>query len=832
MQTTCKIMENTGISECSADEQGRGTGSTEWVAMNIAVIGESGSGRTSLINCLRRFDSSFDTGGKVKDSDHTTEPQLYPQSVYTDLHFCLLPEIGVASEAQTYLKQINFEQYHSFIIVFHQSLHEIHATLAVFLEKVQKSVVFVKTNIDVDLRKAKDSITSEYNEELYLKEKKREYATFLGKQGVNSSQVYVVSNLEKEKFDLPYLQAFLKEGSVPKSIAKSDSITQECEDFVILCSGGTKSDSVSEAEIGDPSPESIDVSIAVVGKPGSGKSALINGIQGLNEEDGAVAIGVEKELQGPLVYKHPMFPGLRLYEIQVPPDSVPLSQHAEQCISSADIVIVVTGDGFTDDYAAFVKAVHITNKKVYFVKTKADTVLHTVKHKERCQFEQQEPLKELQELCLCDLQAFSIEEPKFFLLSSFEPDKFDFPQLLDTLSQDIKERACLNSFDIISDEEIEEIRAAYHTGGLSAFVSKIQSSLDALHEARLDIAITGEPGCGKSTFINAMRGLDDDDEAAAKIGITETTVEPTEYPYLRYPNISLWDLPGIGTPNFAADTYLQNVNFGHYDFFFILASDCFKENHVSLAKEIQAGGKSVYFIRTKIDTDMQAGRNGDMDEKELLDMIRQNCIKSKKENFHPEVFLLSSFELSKYDFQLFEETLVKQLAGYKKRVFLMSLPNISKEIICKKKEHLQEEAWKIAAISCLVAAVPIPGLSVACDVYILTKYLSAYQVAFGLDNQSLSKLADKVQVPIEDLRAQIKSCFGSEVTNELIVHLVKSAAGVGFIFADLLYKRFPFLGSVTAGSISYRTTYAVLTQSLEDLASDSQKMLMKARENK
>ncbi|XP_043936778.1 immunity-related GTPase family Q protein-like isoform X2 [Protopterus annectens] len=831
-------MENPGISdEHSADEQGRGRGSTEWVAVNVAVIGESGSGRTSLINCLRRLDDSFNTSSIVKDSDNTTEPLLYRHSAYNDLHFWLLPEIRVASEAPAYLKQVHFEQYHFFIIVFHQILHEIHATLAALLEKAQKPVVFVKTNIDVDLRKAKESTMLEYNEEMYIKEKKKEYSDFLGMQGVNSSQVYVVANIERKKFDLPYLQAFLEEGSIPKSVTKSDSITKETDDFVILCCGSVKSDAVSEAVASHPS-ENIDVSIAVLGKPGSGKSALINGIRGLSEEDkGAAVIGVEGKVQDPLVYKHPMFPGLRLYEIQVPEDCVPLSQHTEQCISSADIVMVVTGDGFTSDYAAFVKAIHITNKKVYFVKTKVDNEIHTLKRKERCLFDQQEALKEIQEHCLCDLQAFSLDDPKLFLLSSFEPDKFDFHRLLDTLLQDIKERACLNSFDIISDEEIEEIRAAYHTGGLSAFVSKIQSSLDALHETRLDIAITGEPGCGKSTFINALRGLDDEDEAAAKIGITETTVEPTEYPYLRYPNISLWDLPGIGAPNFAADAYLQKINFGHYDFFFILASDCFKENHVILAKEIEARGKNVYFIRTKIDIDIQTEkRKGDldeMDEKEVLDKIRQNCIqKSEKENFHPEIFLLSSFELSKYDFQLFEETLVKHLTGYKKRIFLMSLPNISREIICKKKEHLQEEAWKIAAISSLVAAVPIPGLSVACDVYVLTKYLAAYQVAFGLDNQSLSKLAEKVQLPIEDLKDQIKSPFGSEVTNELVVHLVKNGSGVGFIFADLLYKRFPFLGSVTAGSISYRTTYAVLTQSLDDLASDSQKVLMKALENK
>ncbi|CAJ0928341.1 unnamed protein product [Ranitomeya imitator] len=118
-----------------------------------------------------------------------------------------------------------------------------------------------------------------------------------------------------------------------------------------------------------------------------------------------------------------------------------------------------------------------------------------------------------------------------------------------------------SSFDIISDEEIQDIR----------------SSLEE-----------GESGTGKSTFVNAIRGMDDEQEGSAKTGVVETTKVPSPYVHPQYPSVTVWDLPGIGTPNFVADSYLQSVEFSRYDFFIILSSERFKQNDIDLAKAIQA----------------------------------------------------------------------------------------------------------------------------------------------------------------------------------------------------------------------------------------------------
>jgi hypothetical protein len=43
-----------------------------------------------------------------------------------------------------------------------------------------------------------------------------------------------------------------------------------------------------------------------------------------------------------------------------------------------------------------------------------------------------------------------------------------------------------------------------------------------------------------------MARLKDDDEGAAKTGVTETTTEAAKYPHPTNSKITFWDLPGIG----------------------------------------------------------------------------------------------------------------------------------------------------------------------------------------------------------------------------------------------------------------------------------------------
>nr|XP_023675995.1 interferon-inducible GTPase 5-like [Paramormyrops kingsleyae] len=388
-------------------------------------------------------------------------------------------------------------------------------------------------------------------------------------------------------------------------------------------------------------------------------------------------------------------------------------------------------------------------------------------------------------------------------------------------------------YHLITDEEVKDIREALENSTLATAAEKIQDYFNQLDHTTLNIAITGESGSGKSTFVNAFRGIRNDDEInGAPTGPVQTTMDAKSYPHPKHPTVQLWDLPGIGTPKFKADTYLQDVKFERYDFFIIIASERFRSNDVQLALEIQKMKKCFYFVRSKIDNDISAEKQKKtFDRDKTLKTIRDDCMKGLKEQglTSPTVFLISSFELGGYDFPLLEETMAKELPKHKRHVFLLSLPNTTLKIIEKKKAALMADIWKTALLSGAMAAIPIPGLSVAVDVTILVKEISRYYKAFCLDDDSLRNLSGRTGVPFEDLKSVLKSpLINKEITADVVINLLFKAAGGGLMLLEYLVSNIPVFGSLAAGGISFGTTYYMLKTCLNELAEDSQRVLMKA----
>uniref|UniRef100_A0A3B4BIG7 IRG-type G domain-containing protein n=1 Tax=Periophthalmus magnuspinnatus TaxID=409849 RepID=A0A3B4BIG7_9GOBI len=213
--------------------------------------------------------------------------------------------------------------------------------------------------------------------------------------------------------------------------------------------------------------------------------------------------------------------------------------------------------------------------------------------------------------------------------------------------------------------DTEEVQEAVENGDLPLAAARAQKALDKFKNTKLAIAITGESGSGKSSLVNAIRGIDHTHDKAAPVGVVETTMEPTKYTYPNNPNIEIWDLPGIGTTKFRAEKYVKKMQFESYDFFIIVSDTRFRENDAKLALEIQKIKKNFYFIRSKIDDGLRAAertqRNFNKDQ--TLQTIKDDCIKNlKKLKVEcPKVFLVSSFDLHLYDFKAFYDTLKEEL---------------------------------------------------------------------------------------------------------------------------------------------------------------------------
>ncbi|XP_058608565.1 interferon-inducible GTPase 5-like [Onychostoma macrolepis] len=306
--------------------------------------------------------------------------------------------------------------------------------------------------------------------------------------------------------------------------------------------------------------------------------------------------------------------------------------------------------------------------------------------------------------------------------------------------------------------------------------------------------------------------------------------KPEAYLHPKYNNVKVWDLPGIGTPNFKADEYLKLVEFERYDFFIIIASDRFRECHTQLAKEITRMGKTFYFVRSKIDSVIDAEkRKKSFDQKMTLDTIREDCENGLRKIGveDPVVFLISNFELGKYDLNLLQERMEKELPQHKRRVLMLALPNITLEINEKKKKALEENIGKVALLSALVATVPVPGLSVAVDIAIVKREIETYYSTFGLDDPSLQKICERSGKTIEEFKSLMKSPLSGGINPASILSL----AGAASLFVaentvEYVVSLVPLLGSLVAGGMSYMTVSTMLKRALNEIAEDARNVLM------
>uniref|UniRef100_A0A8C2GQ37 IRG-type G domain-containing protein n=1 Tax=Cyprinus carpio TaxID=7962 RepID=A0A8C2GQ37_CYPCA len=344
----------------------------------------------------------------------------------------------------------------------------------------------------------------------------------------------------------------------------------------------------------------------------------------------------------------------------------------------------------------------------------------------------------------------------------------------------------------------------------------------------LNIAVTGKTGSGKSSFVNALRGLKDDDDGAAPTGVTETTMEPTMYEHPEMPNVKIWELPGIGSPNFKAKNYLKVVNFNTYDFFIILNSERFTENDIMLAKEIRKQKKPFYFVRSKIDNDMSSEKKKKgFDEQKVLSIIRDDCQKNLKELGNPKVFLISSCDLEEYDFELLQNTLEDELPEHKKYALLQAWPVCSAASLEKKINMFKRMIWAASLASAAVAVVPVPGLSAACDAGMVVLFLTRCYYAFDLDERSLTRLSEKVNKP--HLKDLAKSKFVTAIREKALTRLQASAALASIATVEYLLSLLPGVGSAAAAGLSFSTTQYLLREGVNDLADTARVIRKEAR---
>ncbi|KAM9254124.1 LOW QUALITY PROTEIN: interferon-gamma-inducible GTPase 10-like [Dugong dugon] len=352
----------------------------------------------------------------------------------------------------------------------------------------------------------------------------------------------------------------------------------------------------------------------------------------------------------------------------------------------------------------------------------------------------------------------------------------------------------------LSLETVTLIKSNLEKGDVQGAASVISEALKDIENVPLHIAVTGESGSGKSSFINALWGIGHEGVDAANVGVVETTLEKAGYKHPKFPKVTIWDLPGIGITKFQPRKYLKEMEFNTYDFFFIICATRFKDNDLELAKAIKKMKKNFYFV-TKVDSDLYNKKmshpNTFCKDKVLKEI--DDCLKHLQEAKleDPRVFLISNLNKFAYDFPNLETTLLK-LPAHKRYIFMQCLPSVTNAAIDRKRDFLKQKIWLEALKAGATATISFMGFISDNDMEKLEKTLTVYRSYFGLDDATLENVAKKWDLSVEELKEKIKSPHlllvetDDENLGEKLLKFVEKVSISGGLLATGLYFRKTF----------------------------------------
>lgn len=362
----------------------------------------------------------------------------------------------------------------------------------------------------------------------------------------------------------------------------------------------------------------------------------------------------------------------------------------------------------------------------------------------------------------------------------------------------------------------------------------LTKKLDNWKDIKLNVAICGTSGTGKSSFINAVLGLTADDEGSAEVGVTETTHTVKKYPHPRHNNLVLWDLPGVGTPSFNRENFFNKVNVNYYDFVILLTADRFRDDDIWLARELDAQKKVFYFARNKIGQDIgndKISHPKSHNETKLLEDIRNNCelnLRNLESKRLIKVYLIDSHETKKYEFDKLIDEMVKEAPMIKQEAMILSMTHLTDNLIEEKKEILSDRIHYMSLLSGISGAIPFPGLDIAVDFGILVEEATFYRDQLGLGDEMLEAYANNFKMSIEQLTSHLdlKSRLIQLSAKGLASYITKKGAKKAATMTTAKYLKYflPIFGNAVSGSASYGMTSWCLHDLLDAMVEDAKKV--------
>lgn len=220
-----------------------------------------------------------------------------------------------------------------------------------------------------------------------------------------------------------------------------------------------------------------------------------------------------------------------------------------------------------------------------------------------------------------------------------------------------------------------------------------------MKKVKVKVAVGGQSGTGKSTFINAIRGVKPKEKGFATVGFGNTTMTVNKYPHPRNERIVFYDLPGYYTTEMTMELFMKKVSITKFDLFLIFLNTVPTTADKWIIDQLRPAGVKFCFIRAKIDDEMDSTNDLGQEQEEVLSEIKEAIARSMKdfeELKEVKIFYISSYEPSIGEMNKLITFMEEEVAPAKFEAFLYSIPTFTKEVIQKKYKKLKSRILLVA----------------------------------------------------------------------------------------------------------------------------------------